>query len=199
MKVLSLDTETTGLENPLDESGAKLIQFSCVPAEVSMDGYLIREDLVFDVYVKCPSFESMKPKLSPWIIEHNKELIETAHEKGLELAEFQNRFKKYLDTDVKEFFGEEKFFILGKSLPSLDFLIMLKNLGYDFLRDYGFLRNYIDINPIIRFLMEKKQIHIQDASSKSLMQHFGFGEDVKHLAYNDAVDMIKIYHELLKI
>lgn len=200
MKILSLDTETTGLENPFDDDkGAKLIQFACVPAEITKDGYFIRHDIIFDVFIKCPSFETMLPNLNPWIVEHNKNLIQTAHSTGLKTEEFALKFKTYLDTDIKNFTNGEKFLVLGKSLPSLDFLLMIKNLGYDFMREYGFLRNYLDINPIIEYLEMKNQINISDASSKTLMKYFGFGEDVNHTACSDAIDMIKIYSEMLKI
>ena len=68
MKYLSFDIEATGL----DEHDL-IIEFACIPFN-TVDKSL-NDKLSFYHYLKCPSFEELEPKLNPWVVKHNKELI----------------------------------------------------------------------------------------------------------------------------
>src|SRR4051812_34649564 len=88
-KYLSIDTEATGLEE-----NTLLIQFALVPVDV--DKRQVLTDLGREVLVQCPSFEELKPKLNPWVIEHNEQLIRDAHAKGIPKEQFPGWLSSYL-------------------------------------------------------------------------------------------------------
>ena len=43
----------------------------------------IHHELSLHTYIKCPDFNSLKPNLDQWVIDHNETLINKAHESGL--------------------------------------------------------------------------------------------------------------------
>jgi DNA polymerase-3 subunit epsilon len=67
-RYLSLDTEATGLE-----VDCYLIQVALVPVDGTSKTLL--SEWGKEVLIQCPSFEELKPKLNPWVLEHNEKLI----------------------------------------------------------------------------------------------------------------------------
>ena len=78
-RYLSLDTEATGLE-----ADCYLIQIALVPVDTT--ARRVEMHLAQETLVKCPSFEELKPRLNPWVLEHNESLIRDAHAQGVEPA-----------------------------------------------------------------------------------------------------------------
>ena len=68
MRYLSIDLESTGLEE-----NAHIIEFAAVPFDTETGK--IEEEHTLWCYVQCPTFEDLKDKLNPWVIEHNEGLI----------------------------------------------------------------------------------------------------------------------------
>ena len=87
MKYLSIDLEATGLGE--DD---RIIEFAAVP--FCTEEKKIAEALAFSTTVQCPSFEDLCPRLSPWVIEHNRELIEKAHREGVSLHQWKELLHK---------------------------------------------------------------------------------------------------------
>lgn len=191
-RLLSIDTETTGIHEGVD-----LIEFSCVPAcTVTRE---IREDLAFHTLIKCNSYESLEPTLSDWVKEHNKDLIEKAHLEGVEMYQFKADLYDYLNSDkILNYLGSRRFEIVGKSMNSLDLPLLERDLGWEFMRKY-FTRATIDVSDISRYEVQKGNLPEGVTSSKKLMQHFEMGDDVEHTALADCIDMLKIYFRLLDL
>ena len=89
MKYLSFDLEATGLEED-----ALIIEYAMVPFDTETK--TIEKSLAKHFYIKCPSFETLEPNLNSWVKEHNKTLIEKAHNEGIELPSFKKEFESYL-------------------------------------------------------------------------------------------------------
>jgi len=191
-KLLSIDTETTGIHE-----GVELIEFSCVPAcPVTRE---IREDLAFHTLIKCSSYESLEPTLHEWVKEHNKELIEKAHTDGVEMYQFKADLHDYFNSDeIQNYLGEGRFEIVGKSMNSLDLPLLERHLGWEFMRKY-FSRSTIDVSDVSRYEVLKGNLPKGVTSSKKLMQHFEMGDDVEHTAFADCIDMLKIFFRLLDL
>lgn len=191
MKYLSLDLEATGLEKD-----ALIIELACVP--ICSETSSIEENLSFHTYIKCPSFESLKPKLNPWVIENNKELITKAHLEGLEFKDFKNKFAAYLDSDkVKKYFqGEKRITLFGKSMNAIDLPFLNRDLGEEFMQKY-FEHRYLDLSSVAYTFVDLKKLPIACRSGSSLMKHFGMGE-VAHTALLDAINTAKLYFKILQ-
>ena len=202
INILSFDTETLGLDDP-NFSVNQIIEFGVVPATIIIDEYqgveLEIHDNHFHRFIKCPSFDTLKPELVPWVIEHNKGLIDTAHEIGIDDVDFVLELGDYLTKMKAELFEEgEDLLFLGKSMQSLDAPIMTKHLGWKFMEKWGVHRNKVDVQDVARFLIHQGKLPLESASSRALVEFFGIKEDVNHTAIDDSVDMLKIYAELLK-
>ena len=201
INILSFDTETLGLDDP-NFSINQIIEFGVVPATIIIDEYqgveLEIHNNHFHKFIKCPSFDTLKPELAPWVIEHNKGLIDTAHENGIDDVDFVLELGDYLTNIKSELFGGEDLLYIGKSMQSLDAPIMTKHLGWKFMNDWGFNRNKVDVQDVARFLIHQGKLPLESASSRALVEFFGIKEDVNHTAIDDSVDMLKIYAELLK-
>lgn len=192
MKLLSIDTETTGLTEE-----TQLVEFACVPSD-SATGE-IREDLAFHCLIKCDSFKSLSGVLSEWVKEHNKGLIIQAHEEGVSREVFKSQLETYFNSpELLEYLGEDDVSILGKSVCSLDYPLLEKYLGWNFMRTY-FTRRILDIQHVAIHYCDKGLLPKNTVSSKKLVNHFNIADDVNHTAFSDCVDMIKIYLELLKL
>ena len=98
-------------------------------------------------------------------------------------------------SEIVEYFGDEEIVILGKSMISLDYPLMEKYLGWNFMRKY-FTRRTVDVSDIARFLCDQGQLPKGTTSSKELMKYFGMGNDVEHTAFSDCIDMMEIYFKL---
>ena len=188
MKYLSFDIEATGLaENDY------IIEFGMVPFD-SETGE-IAHHLERNWYIKCPSFEELRPRLDKWVIDHNKELITKAHEEGEELQDFKNLLEQYLhDEEVTSYFGKserDKIVLFGKSLNAIDLPFMNRDLSWNFMREH-FHHQVLDLSSVVRSLCDMKLLPDSCHSGSGLMKHYKMG-DVAHTALEDAVNTAKLY------
>jgi DNA polymerase-3 subunit epsilon len=147
-------------------------------------------------YLQCPSFEELKPKLNPWVIEHNETLIKKAHLQGLNLNDFKLRLQKYfLSPEVKTFFQDQKPVLFGKSLNAIDLPFLNRDLGHQFMRE-NFSHRVHDLTSVVYHLIDRQLLPPACESGSFLMKHLGFGE-VAHTALEDAVNTVKMYFQLL--
>lgn len=188
MKYLSIDLEATGLRQ--DDL---IIEFGAVPFD-AVTGE-INKNLSFHRFITCPSFEELKPKLDPWVIEHNKELIDTAHTKGLAMQEFKNEFEDYLSSkEIKEYFGQEKIILFGKSMSAIDLPFLNRDLGWDFMRNH-FHHQQLDLSSVVYSFIDLEKIPETCKSGGALSKYVGMGE-VAHTALEDAINTADIYIKL---
>ena len=192
MKYLSLDIETTGLEE-----GAKIIEFACVPVNVKTKEIL--KDLSFHTYVQCPSFEELEPHLNDFVKKHNKELIQKAHEVGISLKELQDQLSAYLTSpEIVEFFEGKPPVILGKSLSALDIPLLKRDLGWDYFMKH-FHHQVRDVSSIAGYMVDVGLLPPNCISSSQLAKKFLEKKDVDHTALGDSIDMGDIYIKLVYI
>lgn len=190
MKYLSLDIEATGLE-PHD----LIIELAFVPFDTSTKK--IEHQMGKHFYIKCPSFDELKPKLNEWVIEHNKELIEKAHTQGLATKEVKEEWEKYLKSpDVVNYFNKEKIILFGKSMNSIDLPFIKRDFGDKFFDQY-FSHKILDMSSIAFSLIDLGLLPQDAHSSSNLMAQFQMGE-VAHTALEDAVNMAKIYLSMIE-
>ena len=189
MRYLSFDIEATGLDED-----CLIIEMGMVPFD-SQTG--LADELEDGYYIKCPSFEELKPKLDPWVIDHNKELIEKAHKQGKTLAEFKNHFTNYLESKaIKEYFNHSRIVLFGKSMNSIDLPFLNRDLGWDFMRNY-FSHRTMDLTSYIYGLIDMNFIPKSAESGSNLMNMLEMGE-VAHTALEDARNTALMYLKLLE-
>jgi DNA polymerase-3 subunit epsilon len=190
-KYLSIDTEATGLEEH-----CLLIQVAVVPVDGTKN--LVAEELGKEVLIQCPSFETLKPTLSEWVIQHNEGLIRKAHADGITPTAFVQWMSEYLNSEkVKTFFGGERPLLLGKSLSALDIPLLTKNLGKAFM-DKHFHHHTLDITCVGRFLVDAGILPPGHGSTSQLLKFFNIRGESNHTALSDALDMAQIYLKLVK-
>lgn len=188
MRYLSIDLEATGLKEE-----DKIIEFAAVPFD-SATGK-IEEDLSYHTLVKCPSFEELLPQLDQWVIDHNKTLITDAHQKGLPLNQFKAELEDYLTSDkLKNYFGDQKIVLFGKSLNAIDLPFLNRDLGWNYMREY-FHHQQLDLSSVVYAYIDNNKIPEDCRSGSFLMKFLGMG-DVAHTALEDAINTAKIYLEL---
>lgn len=191
-RYLSLDTEATGLE-----VDCYLIQVALVPIDGSTKSVLSQWGK--EVLIQCPSFEELKPKLNPWVLEHNEELIREAHAKGISPAAFKKWVEDYLDNpEIKSFFKEEKPTLLGKSMSALDIPVLTRYLGKDFMEKY-FHHHTLDLTCVARFLVDVGKLPKGHHSTTKLLQYFKIRQNAEHTALSDATDMAQVYFHLIDL
>jgi oligoribonuclease (3'-5' exoribonuclease) len=189
MKYLSIDIEATGLAED-----CAIIEFAMVP--FSTTDRSIALELKKTTFVHCDSFESLRPKLDPWVIEHNETLIRRAHSEGLSHSEFKLWLKTYLESpEVKAYFGENKIVLFGKSMTAIDLPFLNRDLGWDFMRKYFHHRN-LDLSGISLGLMDLNLLPSGMDSGTNLMKYLNLG-DVAHTALEDAINTAKMYLMLM--
>jgi len=189
MRYLSLDIEATGLDQD-----CLIIEFAVVPFDT--DSKTVEEALAFSTFVKCPSFEELKPTLNPWVIENNQKLIEKAHKNGLTLEELKLGLKKYLESDsVKEYFNHQKIVLFGKSMSAIDLPFLNRDLGWDFMRAH-FHHRQLDLSCVSLGLVDLGLLPKGSDSGSKLMNYLGMGE-VAHTALEDAINTAKMYLKLM--
>lgn len=190
MKYLSFDLEATGLrEKDL------IIEFACVP--FCTEEKKIYTDLKFHTFVQCPSFDDLKNDLDPWVIEHNEQLIRTAHEKGLKTDDFKKVLENYLAApDFQELFNGEKVTLFGKSMAAIDLPFLNRDLGWDWMRKY-FEHRQLDLSSVAYNLIDLGYLPQKCKSGSSLMEELGFGE-VAHTALEDAINTAKMYLKIIE-
>ncbi|EQC51211.1 exonuclease domain-containing protein [Bacteriovorax sp. DB6_IX] len=191
MKYLSFDIEATGLEEH-----DLIIEFAMVP--FCTQTQKINEDLKKHFFIKCPSFEELKPKLNQWVIDHNKELIDKAHNEGIEIEKFKEELINYLDSDeVKDYFNNERITLFGKSMSAIDLPFMNRDLGWGFMRKY-FNHRQLDLSSVAYTLIDMQHIPAECESGSKLMDFLGMGE-VAHTALEDAINTALMYFKLMDI
>lgn len=193
MKYLSIDLEATGLEE-----NAYIIEFAAVP--VDTETQLIDTKNSFHTFIKCPSFEELKPNLNDWVIKNNEELIRKASSTGDDIDHFKFRLLDYLNSEPLKGFRDIKFgnfTILGKSLNSIDIPFLNRDIGWDSMKTL-FHHQVLDVSSIARLAIDLKKIPEECASGSKLSSYLGFGE-IAHTALEDAVLTSKIYFKLMEL
>lgn len=189
MKYLSIDIEATGLR----EHDA-VIEFAAVGFDTST--LKISEDVTFHTLVKCKSFTELSPTLDEWVIKHNRTLIEQAHSQGLEISEWKKSFENFLnDKKVKDYFGDQKIIIFGKSLNAIDLPFLNRDLGWEWMRK-SFSHRTVDFSAVCYSLMDLKMLPQGCESGSFIMKHLGFGQ-VAHNALDDARNTALMYLKVL--
>lgn len=190
MRYLSFDIEATGL----DEHDL-MIEFAAVPFDTEKQE--IEKKLAFHHFIKCPSFEKLKPNLNQWVIENNEELIKKAHEDGIEISIFKDKFETYLNSDeLKDYFNSEKITLFGKSVSAIDLPFLNRDLGWNFMRKY-FVHRQLDLSAATYALIDLGKMPSECTSGSALMKHYNMG-DVAHTALEDAINTAKLYLNILK-
>jgi DNA polymerase III epsilon subunit-like protein len=193
MRYLSFDIEATGLREH-----DFLIEFGMLPFDTETKQ--LDEDLAFHYFVKCPSFEELKPDLDPWVVEHNEELIKKAHSEGLSIEVFKTKLTEYLESDkVKKYFSSSernKITLFGKSMSAIDLPFMNRDLGWEYMRKH-FNHRQLDLSSMAYGLIDLKMLPLECASGSALMNYVGMGE-VLHTALEDARNTALIYLKLLE-
>lgn len=191
MKYLSFDIEATGL----DEKDL-IIEFAMVPFCSTTKE--INKNLQKHFYVKCPSFEELKPKLNQWVIDHNRELIEKAHRDGITINAFKDELINYLESDeVKNYFDNKKITLFGKSVSAIDLPFLNRDLGWEFMRKY-FEHRQLDLSCLAYGLIDMGILPAECESGSKLMKHLQMG-DVAHTALEDAVNTAIMYFKILDL
>jgi len=191
MKYLSFDIEATGLEEH-----DLIIEFGMVP--FCSETQEINYDLKKHFYIKCPSFDELRPNLNEWVIKHNKELIDKAHNEGIEIENFKEELISYLESkEVKEYFGDSRITLFGKSVSAIDLPFMNRDLSWEFMRKY-FNHRQLDVSSIAYGLIDMNHIPAECESGSKLMEFLGMGE-VAHTALEDAVNTALMYFKLMNI
>lgn len=190
MRYLSIDLEATGLNE-----NCQIIEVGFVPFDTN--NRTIAEELADGFFVKCPSFESLKPSLDQWVIDHNKKLIDKAHANGKTQEEFKQRFQAYLESPaVKKYFNQQKVVIFGKSLNAIDLPFLNRDLGWDWMRKY-FHHRVMDLSSHTYGLMDMGLLEPGMDSGSQLMKFLNMGE-VSHTALEDARNTALMYLKLLE-
>lgn len=194
MRYLSIDIEATGL-NEHDY----IIEFGMIP--FCTDNRSLEESLACNYYIKCPTFESLRPRLDPWVIDHNKELIEKANRTGMEIDDFREELELYLQRkEVKDYFKNErneKIILFGKSMSAIDLPFLTRDLSWEFMRKHFHHRN-LDLSSTANTLIDLNFIPKECSSGSYLMKYLGMGE-VKHTALEDAKNTALMYLKLLDL
>ncbi len=194
MRYLSIDLEATGLnENDY------IIEFGMVP--FCTENSRIEDDLAKNYFIKCPSFESLKPRLDPWVIDHNESLIKKAHSQGMDIDIFREELETYLGRkEVKEYFKNdrnEKIILFGKSMNAIDLPFLTRDLSWEFMRKF-FHHRVLDLSSTANTLIDMNFIPKECSSGSYLMKYLGMGE-VKHTALEDARNTALMYLKLIEM
>lgn len=190
MKYLSFDLEATGLR----ESDL-IIEFAMVP--FCTESKEINYDLQKHFFVKCPSFDELKPNLDQWVIDHNEELITKAAQTGLSQDDFKQTMIDYLESDeVKNYFNNSKITLFGKSMSAIDLPFLNRDLGWDFMRKY-FEHRQLDLSSTAYTLIDLGVMPPECTSGSALMKYLEMG-DVAHTALEDAINTAKMYLKILE-
>lgn len=189
MRYLSFDIEATGLEE-----NAHIIEFAMIPFDTETRS--MEDSLSKQFYIQCPSFEELEPNLNPWVKENNKELIIKAHKEGIPMAKFKEELEAYLNSkEVKDYFGNKKVVLFGKSISAIDLPFLNRDLGWEWMNKHFHHRN-LDLSCFTMGLIDMGKLESGMDSGAKLMDYLGLG-DVAHTALEDAVNTAKMYFMLL--
>lgn len=189
MKYLSIDIEATGLKEH-----DVIIEFAAIAFDTQE--MKVYEEMKYHTLVKCKSFAELKPNLDEWVIKHNQQLIENAHLKGLGIAEWKKSFSNFLDQrEIKDFFGNQKIILFGKSLNAIDLPFLNRDLGWDWMRQ-RFSHRTVDLSSTCHSLMDLGMLPEGSERGSVIMKQLGFGE-VAHNALDDARNTALMYLKIL--
>jgi oligoribonuclease (3'-5' exoribonuclease) len=190
MKYLSFDLEATGLEED-----ALIIEFAMVPFCTETNE--IEESLSKQFFVKCPTFEELKPNLNEWVVKNNETLIRTANKTGVSQKEFKKILEDYLESpEVKKYFENKQIVLFGKSISAIDLPFLNRDLGWEWMNKYFHHRN-LDLSCYTMGLIDMGLMDKGMDSGANLMERFKMGA-VSHTALEDAVNTAKMYLLLLE-
>jgi DNA polymerase-3 subunit epsilon len=194
MRYLSFDLEATGLDQ-----NDYIIEFGMIPFDT--ETRTLEETLARNYYIKCPSFETLKPQLAKWVIDHNEGLIKTAHKEGIDHLSFQKKIEEYLKSpDVQDYFQpseKNKIMLFGKSVNSIDIPFLNRDLGWGFMKE-NFDHRVLDLTSTSLTLIDLNLLPDECASGSDLMKYLGLGE-VEHTALADARNTAIMYLKLIEI
>lgn len=189
MRYLSIDLEATGLEED-----AFIIEFAMVPFDSKTK--TIEESMAKQFYVHCPPYENLEKNLNKWVKVNNKELIIKANEQGVLLDDFRQIMDEYVHSKVvKDYFGDEKIVLFGKSMNAIDIPFLNRDLGWDWMNDH-FHHRILDLSSFCLGLIDMGRLPEGMDSGSNLMNFLGMGE-VCHTALEDAVHTAEMYLKLL--
>ncbi len=190
MKLLSLDIEATGLD-----ANCYMIEIALVPFSTATK--TIAKDLSFHNFVQCPPFETLKPNLDPWVIEHNKGIIEYAAQYGDNHGNLKKKLHDYLNSPtIKNYFSGEKITLFGKSMNAIDLPFLNRDLGWDFMRKY-FNHKVMDLSSVAFAFIDLNFLPPLGHSGSELMKLMKMGE-VAHTAMEDACNTAEMYLMMLE-
>lgn len=191
MQYLSFDLEATGLEE-----NAYIIEFGMVPFDTKKRH--IERSLEKHFFIQCPSYKNLEPQLNPWVKEHNKELIKTAHQNGITLAHFKKELESYINSmEIKSYFGQQKIMLFGKSISAIDLPFLNRDLGWDWMNQHFHHRN-LDLSSYTLGLIDMGLLKDGMDSGSELMNFLNMGE-VSHTALEDAIHTAEMYLKLLEL
>lgn len=193
MKYLSMDLEATGLGEH-----DYIIEFGMVP--FCTNSKTLELDHARNYFIECPSFEDLRPRLDPWVVEHNEGLIKKAHSEGMSMRNFKKELEAYLTSKpIKEYFKnerKEKIILFGKSMNSIDLPFLNRDLSWEFMRKHFHHRD-LDLSSTASSMVDLGMIPEACTSGSELMKYLGFGE-VAHTALEDAKNTALMYLKLLE-
>lgn len=190
MRYLSFDIEATGLAEE-----CHMIEFAMVPFDAKT--LVLEESLARSWYIQCPSFEELTPKLDPWVIQHNENLIRKAHADGMPLSQYKTEMQTYLESkEVRDYFGQQKIVLFGKSMSAIDLPFLNRDLGWNFMRKY-FQHRQLDLSSIAYSLMDLELLPAGMESGSTMMNYLGLG-DVAHTALEDARNTAIMYFKIIE-
>ncbi len=194
MRYLSIDLEATGLAE--DD---RIIEFAMIP--FCTETRTLEHKLAFHCFVKCESFEVLKPRLDPWVVEHNETLIRKAHKDGLEIDDFRIELQAHLEArEMKEYFKNEKnekIILFGKSMNAIDLPFLNRDLGWNFMRKQFHHRD-LDLSSTANTLIDLGHLPPECSSGSELMKFMGMGA-VSHTALEDAKNTALMYLKMLEM
>ena len=191
MRYLSFDIEATGL-------GERdfMIEFAALPFDASTG--VLEEALAWQALIRCPSFEKLRPRLNPWVVENNRSLIERAHSEGMTVEAFREAVTRYLkSSSLVEYFGGEKPILFGKSVASIDVPFLKRDLGWLWFEEH-FSHRQLDLSAVSYSMIDKGVLPPSCSTGSGLMKHLGMGA-VAHTALEDARNTAVMYLKLIGV
>jgi len=191
MRYLSIDIEATGLEQ-----NDFVIELAMVPFDTNARS--IELSMAKRWVVKCPSWEKLLPKLNPWVIQHNEQMIKEAHKDGTEIQKLKSELDYLIKgKSYKDYFGNEKIVLFGKSMNAIDLPFLNRDFGWDWMREV-FCHRILDFSSVCYAAMDMKLLPPGSESGSQLMKFLGMGV-VAHNALDDAVNTCKMYFKVLDL